>query len=73
MKAVFNRIQDAIKEGSTITYISSYVDRVFRSLEQKALYAENNRQKALRKKREKETREFLNPIKDVPLVNWLEM
>ncbi|MCK2006160.1 hypothetical protein MZM54_33150 [[Brevibacterium] frigoritolerans] len=73
MKAVFNRVQDAIKEGSTITYLSSYVDRVFRSLEQKALYAENNRQKALRKKREDEAKRFLNPIKDVPLVNWLEM
>lgn len=60
-------------EGSTITYLSSYVDRVFRSLERQALYAENNRQKALRKKREKEAREFLNQIKDVPLVNWLEI
>ena len=73
MKAVFNRVQDAIKEGSTITYLSSYVDRVFRSLERQALYAENNRQKALRKKREEEARMFLNPIKDIPLVNWLEM
>lgn len=73
MKAVFNRVQDAIKEGSTITYISSYVDRVFRSMERQALHMENNRQKALRKKREEEARKFLNPIKDVPLVNWLEM
>ncbi len=73
MKAVFNRVQDAIKEGSTITYLSSYVDRVFRSMERQALHMENNRQKALRKKREDEARKFLNPIKDVPLVNWLEM
>ena len=73
MKAVFNRVQDAIKEGSTITYLSSYVDRVFRSMERQALHMENNRQKALRKKREEEARKFLNPIKDVPLVNWLEM
>jgi hypothetical protein len=50
MKAVFNRVQDAIKEGSTITYLSSYVDRVFRSMERQALHMENNRQKALRKK-----------------------
>jgi hypothetical protein len=70
MKAVYNRVQDAIKEGSTITYISSYIDRVFRSLEQKALYAENNRQKALRKKREDDARK--NRIKDVPFWNWLE-
>ncbi|MFE4430986.1 hypothetical protein ACFRH9_29140 [Peribacillus butanolivorans] len=73
IKAVFNRVQDAIKEGSTITYISSYVDRVFRSMESQALHMENNRQKALRKKREEEARKFLNPIKDVPLVNWLDM
>jgi hypothetical protein len=36
MKAVFNRVTDAIKEGSTIKYISSYVDRVFRSIERQA-------------------------------------
>jgi hypothetical protein len=72
MKAVFNRVQDAIKEGSTITYISSYVDRVFRSMERQALHMENNRQKAARKKREEEARKFLNPIKDVPFWDWLE-
>ncbi|MBT2719044.1 hypothetical protein [Bacillus sp. ISL-57] len=72
MKAVFNRVQDAIKEGSTITYISSYVDRVFRSMERQALHMENNRQKALRKKREDEARKFLNPIKDVPFWDWRE-
>ena len=72
MKADFNRVQDAIKEGSTITYISSYVDRVFRSMERQALHMENNRQKALRKKREDAAREFLNPIKDVPFWDWLE-
>ncbi|TKH02734.1 hypothetical protein FC682_20935 [Peribacillus simplex] len=72
MKAVFNRVQDAIKEGSTITYISSYVDRVFRSMESQALHMENNRQKAKRKKREDQARAFLNPIKEVPLWNWLE-
>jgi hypothetical protein len=33
MKAVFNRVQDAIKDGSTITYLSSYVDRVFEPME----------------------------------------
>lgn len=72
MKAVYNRVKDPIKEGSTITYISSFVDRVFRSLEQKALYAEYNRHKALRKKREEEAREFLNPVKEVPFYNWLK-
>ena len=72
MKAVYNRVTDAIKEGSTITYISSYVDKVIRSMERQALHMENNRQKALRKKREKEAREFLNPVIEVPFYNWLE-
>jgi len=76
MNAVFSRVQDAIKNGSTITYLSSSVDRVFRSMELQALHMENNRQKALKKKREDEASEIWNPIKDVqdvPLVNRLEM
>ncbi|MFS0892289.1 hypothetical protein [Peribacillus frigoritolerans] len=72
MKAVFNRVQDAIKEGSTITYISSYVDRVFRSMERQALHMENNRQKALRKKREDEERKLLNPSGMYHSGIWLE-
>jgi hypothetical protein len=40
MKSVFNRVQDAIKNGSTITYLSSSVDRVFRSMERQALHME---------------------------------
>jgi transcriptional regulator len=69
---VFNRVNDAVKEGSTIKYISSYVDKVFRSLEQQALHAENNRLIAMRKKRENEAHEFFNKPKEVPFYNWLE-
>jgi len=58
MNAVFSRVQDAIKNGSTITYLSSSVDRVFRSMELQALHMENNRQKALKKKREDEASEI---------------
>ncbi|MDR4928917.1 hypothetical protein [Peribacillus simplex] len=65
-------MKDAIKEGSTITYISSYVDKVFRSMERQALHMENNRQKALRKKREEESRKLINPVKEVPFYNLLE-
>jgi hypothetical protein len=72
MKAVFNRVTDAIKEGSTITYLSSYVDRVFRSMERQALHMENNRLKALREKRKKEADRAFNTRKDVPFYNWLE-
>ena len=67
-----NRINDAIKDGSTIKYMSSYVDRMVRSLETQALYAENRRQAAIIKKREEESRKLLSPIKNVPFYNWLE-
>jgi hypothetical protein len=72
MKAVFNRVNDAVKDGTTIKYLSSYVDRIFRSLEKQALYAENRRQVAMRKKRENEAHEFFNKPKEVPFYNWLE-
>jgi hypothetical protein len=74
MEAVFNRVNDAVKDGTTIKYLSSYsyVDRIFRSLEKQALYAENRRQVAMRKKRENEAHEFFNKPKEVPFYNWLE-
>lgn len=70
---VANRVNDAIKKGSTIKYISSYVDRAFRSLERQALYAENNRQKAIRKRQQEEIREYIGVKDPAPVFyNWLE-
>ena len=72
IQAVYNRVNDAIKDGTTIKFLSSYVDRIFRSLEKQALYAENMCFLAKRKQREKEAREFFNKPKEVPFYNWLE-
>ncbi|SFD03496.1 hypothetical protein SAMN05443252_1179 [Bacillus sp. OV322] len=69
-QAILNRVNDAIKEGTTIKYISSYIDRVFRSIENQALHDANNRQVAIKKKREKESLAALQ--NDVPFYNWLE-
>ncbi|MGE8082138.1 DeoR family transcriptional regulator [Peribacillus loiseleuriae] len=72
MKAVYNRVNDAIKDGTTIQYISSYVNKVFKSLEQQALLEAHRQDKARREKRQEESRNALNPRKDVPFWNWLE-
>ncbi|WP_454216397.1 hypothetical protein, partial [Peribacillus sp. JNUCC 23] len=70
---VVNRVNDAMKDGSTIKFVSSYVDRVFRSLEQQALLEAHRHDNAIRKKREKESLTYLTPKpKEVPFYNWLE-
>ena len=51
---VINRVQDSIKQGTKITFLSSYIDRIVHSLEQQALYAENMRLNKLRKQQEQE-------------------
>ncbi|PJN91478.1 hypothetical protein [Bacillus sp. mrc49] len=70
---VFNRVNDAIKKGTTVKYISSYVDRVFRDLETKALVAANAQRARERKQREAAARTYFEPAKKVvPFYNWLE-
>lgn len=74
---VVNRVNDSIKQGIKIKYLSSYIDRIVRSLEWQSLYAENERQKAMRKRQQEENekfrREYLG-IKDkpAPFYNWLK-
>ncbi|MBA9029398.1 HTH domain-containing protein [Peribacillus huizhouensis] len=72
MQAIYNRVNDAIKDGTTIKFLSSYVDRIFRSLEKQAIYAENIRLVAKKKQHEKEAYEFFYKPKEVPFYNWLE-
>ena len=72
MKYIYNRVMDSTKEGSTISYLSSFVDKVFRTEERKALYEEVRRQDTIRRKKVEEARKFFNPVKDFPLYNWLE-
>jgi predicted AAA+ superfamily ATPase len=38
---VTNRVEDAIEKGTTIKFLSSYVDKVFRSIEKQALVEAN--------------------------------
>lgn len=61
---VTNRIKDAMKTGK-ITFLSSYVDRVVRSLEQTAIFEANKREKAKIKKREAAAKELAVKINKV--------
>ena len=74
---VVNRINDSIKKGTRITYLSSYIDRMVRSLEWQSLYAENRRQKEIRKQQQEENAKVIREIvglkeQKVPFYNWLE-
>jgi DNA-binding Lrp family transcriptional regulator len=74
---VVNRVNDSINKGTRIKYLSSYIDRMVRSLEWQALYAENRRQKAVKKQQQEENVKVIREIlglkkKEIPFYNWLE-
>lgn len=74
---IHNRVHDSIKQGTKIEYLSSYIDRIFRSLERKAIYAENMRVMKLQEQREEESRRLAEELGitkklDAPFYNWLE-
>lgn len=75
---VVNRVNDSIKKGTRINYLSSYIDRIVRSLEWQALYAENRRQQALKKQQEAQNTKIIQDFfgikkpETVPFYNWLE-
>ena len=72
---VTNRIHDAMKKG-IITFLSSYVDRIVRSLEQAAIFKANKREQAKIKQRETAARKFaikMNKIEQPVKYNWLEV
>jgi DNA-binding Lrp family transcriptional regulator len=74
---VVNRVNDSINKGTRIKYLSSYIDRMVRSLEWQSLYAENRRQKAIRKQQQEENAKVIREIvglkeQKVPFYNWLE-
>ncbi len=69
------KIVDAVNRGTNITYMSSYVDKVFREIKKKALVEENLRQIKARKQKEEENRRLFREIHQAPKVefyNWLE-
>jgi hypothetical protein len=75
---VMNRIQDSMKKGKTIHYLSSYVNRIVTSLERQAIYDENLRQiKAKKREQESLYQEVkgllgIHKSEPVPFYNWLE-
>lgn len=75
---VLNRVQDSINQGTKIKYLSAYVDRVVRSLERQAIFAENMRLEKEKKQREQEASKNLHTLlnleerKPIPFYNWLE-
>ncbi|MFP7474452.1 hypothetical protein SFC55_26045 [Niallia taxi] len=74
---VTNRVNDSIKRGTRIKYLSSYVDTLVTKLEWQALYAENNRQIKAKQQAHSESYENVKdmlvkkPVKPV-FYNWLE-
>lgn len=74
---VVNRVNDSINKGTRIKYLSSYIDRMVRSLEWQALYAENRRKQALKQQQQEESakrfKELLGKKEEpIPFYNWLE-
>lgn len=49
---IFNRVQDSVKQGTKIKYLSSYINKIVRSLEKQALYDENMKQMKAKKDNE---------------------
>ena len=71
------KINDILKKGVTVKYISSYIGKLFKSLETQSLYDANEQWKAKRKKQQEQASKWfreMNGITDepVPFYNWLE-
>lgn len=77
VRYVSNRINDVIKQGTTVKYLSSYVDRIVRSLEQQAIFEANKREQAKIRQRKAKAEEFaikMNKFSNQPVkYNWLEV
>lgn len=75
---VINRVQDSIKKGTKIKYLSAYIDRTVRSLENQSLYAENMRLTQAQHKQAKELSQLAEELgikkqSTAPIFyNWLE-
>lgn len=74
---VVNRVNDSMKKGTKINYLSSYIDKIVTKLEWQALYAENNRQIAAKQQAHNELYEnvkdmLAKPVPKVSFYNWLE-
>jgi predicted ArsR family transcriptional regulator len=71
------KINDILKKGVTVKYISSYITKLFNSLENQSLYDANEVNKARRKKQQEQAHKWFNELngtneEPVPFYNWLE-
>lgn len=76
-KYAYLKINDILNKGVTVKYISSYITKVFKSLENQSLYYANELDKAKRKNRQEQADKWFkeaNGIVDepAPFYNWLE-
>lgn len=70
------KIQDIVKKGVTVKYVSSYIGKLFKSLEIQSLYDENNRIESKKKKLQEDA---FNGFKEaigmkqegLPFYDWL--
>jgi hypothetical protein len=75
---ISNRVRDSINKGTTIKYLSSYINKMVSSLEHQAVYEENRRLATLRKQQQEENSKFIQGLlgikkpETVPFYNWLE-
>ena len=70
------KINDILNKRVTIKYISSYINKIFKSLESQSLYYANEHGKAKRRKQQEQASKWfreLNGITDepAPFYNWL--
>lgn len=70
------KIQDIIKKGVTVKYISSYINKLFRSLENQSLYYANGLDKEKRKKQQEQVSKWFREVNGItdepaPFYNWL--
>ena len=74
---VANRVQDSIKTGTKIKYLSSYINKLMQSLENQALYAENMRQVKLKQQQQAAFSKLAEELgvkktkKQIPFYDWL--
>lgn len=70
------KINDILQKGVTVKYISSYIGKLFKSLETQSLYAANNQANAKRKQQKEQANQWylesMGLTREKCLYNWLE-
>lgn len=75
---ISTRVKDSINKGTTIKYLSSYINKIVNSLERQAIYAENKKIIAIRNQQQAKNAQFIQELlgvkktEPVTFYNWLE-